>query len=152
MFCTCGISFLLVLYILPNWDHNGNKCLHFFVSSFYLMYFVFIYYAYLYNVLHSIQNKSIHPSINPKKLFPFAAACRHITGVRQEIYLYFRNHDGPPFKKYIYIQSLPYYRGHYFHTTPLTMFRWRVMVLSIFRYTRSRLSVNIYFLKYRSGL
>ena len=40
------------------WDHNGNKCLHFFVSSFYLMYFVFISYVYLYNVLHFILNKS----------------------------------------------------------------------------------------------
>ena len=43
------------------WDHNGNKCLHFLVSSFYLMYFVFISDVYLYNVLHSILNKSIHP-------------------------------------------------------------------------------------------
>ena len=43
------------------WDHNGNKCLHFFESSFYLMYFVFISYVYLYNVLHFILNKSIHP-------------------------------------------------------------------------------------------
>ena len=33
---------------LSHWDHNGNKCLHFFVSSFYLMYFVFISYVYLY--------------------------------------------------------------------------------------------------------
>ena len=41
-------------------DHNGNKCLHFFVSSFYLMCFVFISYVYLYNVLHSVLNKSIH--------------------------------------------------------------------------------------------
>ena len=39
-------------------DHNGNKCLHFFVSSFYLMYFVFISYVYMYNVLHFILNKS----------------------------------------------------------------------------------------------
>ena len=31
-------------------DHNGNKCLNFFVSSLYLMYFVFISYVYLYNV------------------------------------------------------------------------------------------------------
>ena len=36
--------------------------LAFFVSSFYLMYFVFIFYVYLYNVLHFILNKSIHPS------------------------------------------------------------------------------------------
>ena len=46
-------------YITKEWDHNGNKCLHFFVSSFYLMYFVFISYVYLYNVLHFILNKSI---------------------------------------------------------------------------------------------
>ena len=42
------------------WAHNGNKFLHFFVSSFYLMYFVFISYAYLYNVLHFILNQSIY--------------------------------------------------------------------------------------------
>ena len=43
---------------LSHWDHNGNKWLHFFVSSFYLMYFVFISYVNLYNVLHFILNKS----------------------------------------------------------------------------------------------
>ena len=41
-----------------------NKCLHFFVSSFYLMYFDFISYVYLYNVLHFILNKS-----NPIHIF-----------------------------------------------------------------------------------
>ena len=31
-------------------DHNGNKYLHFFLSSLYLMYFVFISYVYLSNI------------------------------------------------------------------------------------------------------
>ena len=58
-----GLQKAIIYASVPLWDHNGNKCLHFFVSSFYLMYFVFISYVYLYNVLHSILNKSIHPSI-----------------------------------------------------------------------------------------
>ena len=53
---SCICRYLICLFV---WDHNGNKCLHFFVSSFYLMYFVFISYVYLYNVLHFILNKSI---------------------------------------------------------------------------------------------
>ena len=47
-----------LMQISSFWDHNGNKCLHGFVSSFYLMYFVFISYVYMYNVLHVILNKS----------------------------------------------------------------------------------------------
>jgi len=44
----------LVLYK----NHNGNKYLHFYVSSLYLMYFVFIFYVYLYSVyiLHWIKS------------------------------------------------------------------------------------------------
>ena len=56
---SCICRYLICLFV---WDHNGNKCLHFFVSSFYLMYFVFISYVYLYNVLR-LYNKSIHSSI-----------------------------------------------------------------------------------------
>ena len=56
MLCIC--QYLIYIFV---WDHNGNKCLHYLASSFYLMYFVFISYVYLYNVLHSILNKSIHP-------------------------------------------------------------------------------------------
>ena len=41
---SCICLYLICTFV---WDHNGNKCLHFFVSSFYLMYFVFISYVYL---------------------------------------------------------------------------------------------------------
>ena len=53
-FLSCICLYLTCIFV---WDHNRNKCLHVFVSSFYLMYFVFISYVYLYNVLHFILNK-----------------------------------------------------------------------------------------------
>ena len=44
----------LYICLRPQW----KQVLALFVSSFYLMFFVFIFYAYLYNVLHFILNKS----------------------------------------------------------------------------------------------
>ena len=69
--CQCLSCIYLYLICIFVCEHNGNKCLHFFVSSFYLMYFVSISYVYLYNVLHFILNKSIHPST----IFPEVVVC-----------------------------------------------------------------------------
>ena len=55
-----------IVYCLPFFtmsparDHNGNKCLHLFVSLLYLMYFVCISYVYLYNVNPSIRTLFIN--------------------------------------------------------------------------------------------
>ena len=43
-------------------DHNGNKCVHFLCYPNIEMYLVFIYYAYVYNVLHFRLNQSINPT------------------------------------------------------------------------------------------
>ena len=39
---------------------------------------------------------------------------------------------------------LSYHRGHYFRDTPLTMYRWHVMVLTVFMSARSLLRIKIY--------
>jgi len=40
---------------------------------------------------------------------------------------------------------LPFYRGHYMHDTPMTQFRWGVVVLTVFMHSGSPLRINIYF-------
>ena len=77
--CQCLSCICLYLICIFVADHNGKKCLHFFVSSLYLMYFVFISYVYMYNVLHSILNKSTHP--DPMKV------CHYIAQVHDPIHI-----------------------------------------------------------------
>jgi len=37
---------------------------------------------------------------------------------------------------------LPYYHGHYFHDTQVTMSRWRIAVLTGFRYSRVKKQID----------
>jgi len=41
--------------------------------------------------------------------------------------------------------TLLYYRGHYFRDTPATMSRWSVVVLTVYRYSRSLFRIIFYF-------